>query len=532
MHSILNLAKKRDAIPETRDRSLGLHERLALISLMNEEARNGQSDSPMVADLFDNLWNLVDRTVSGAAIHRMRPDGRRNGFKVLEITGQQGDILGRLNMLYLNKPMPCYYLVYVEVLKPFRNKGLGNLVLEAFKDFLADRSAVGILDNIIPRNDPTFDIYAKLEWQPLDAVLPSSGGENDDERYMIFIPPSMSERDLKGPLQKLVHHLNRKRPAIEMRENEFMVRRTIQEFRELYDALMVFFKTTLNSSESDPIMRYMFTRYVTKFLGFRRRIQKLLGYTGGESLTQVVLDERVRRLPVQSYAPKALSDSPSFVSGDRKIWLSLPESLKKDPGRYIEALPNYRRPSLMTWLAETNRDAAETLTIGDLLELNFDPTRLKEFSLGTQEFIFERVQPNMLTALERKKQTIERISPETHNVLIKNTKVQINPQLLVIRDRGNAYVLRRKIQGIHWEEATEQLQTNPNLTDLNRALSAERIITSAIKAVSDWCASKIEDKKDAVIDPSTFFVSWDLHSNRPILNVDTAGASVESVWIA
>jgi len=532
MHSNLSPARKQDAIPESGDLSLGLHERLALISLMNEEARNGQSDSPMVADLFDDLWNLVDRTVSGASVHRMRPDGHRNGFKVLEITARQGEILGRLNMLYLNKPIPCYYLVYVEVLKPFRNKGLGTLVLEAFKDFLTERSALGILDNIIPRNDPTFDIYAKLDWQPFDAVLPSSGAENDHERYMIFIPASMSERNLKSPLQKLVHHLNRKRPAIEMRENEFMVRRTIQEFRELYDALMVFFDTTLKSKESDPIMQYMFTRYVTKFLGFRRRIQKLLGYTGGESLSQVVLDERVRRLPVQSYAPKVLSDSPSFVSGDRKLWLSLPETLKNDPGRCIEALPNYRRPSLVTWLAETNRNQAEPLTIGDLLELNFDPTRLKEFSLGNQKFIFERLQPNMLPALERKKQTIESIETETHNLVLKNVKVHTNPPLLIIRDRGNAYVLRRKVQGIHWEEAREQLQTNPSLVDLNKALPADRIITSAIKAVSDWCASRIADDKDAVIDPSTFFVSWNLESNRPILNVDMAGASVESVWIA
>ena len=73
-------------------------------------------------------------------------------------------------MLYLNKPIPCYYLVYVEVAAPFRNKGLGNLVLRVFRDFLVQKAAVGILDNIIPGNDPTYDIYLKLNWKPIEHI--------------------------------------------------------------------------------------------------------------------------------------------------------------------------------------------------------------------------------------------------------------------------------------------------------------------------------------------------------------------------
>ncbi len=71
----------------------------------------------------------------------------------------------------MKKPIPCYYLVYVEVAVPFRNKGLGNKILQAFREFLIEKSAIGILDNIIPKDDPTFDIYTKLDWQPIDAVM-------------------------------------------------------------------------------------------------------------------------------------------------------------------------------------------------------------------------------------------------------------------------------------------------------------------------------------------------------------------------
>ena len=35
-------------------------------------------------------------------------------------------------MLYLKKPIPCYYLVYVEVAAPYRNRGLGNRILTHF----------------------------------------------------------------------------------------------------------------------------------------------------------------------------------------------------------------------------------------------------------------------------------------------------------------------------------------------------------------------------------------------------------------
>jgi hypothetical protein len=45
---------------------LGLNDRLALISLINEGVRLGSSDSPMVADLFSELGDLVDATISGA----------------------------------------------------------------------------------------------------------------------------------------------------------------------------------------------------------------------------------------------------------------------------------------------------------------------------------------------------------------------------------------------------------------------------------------------------------------------------------
>lgn len=519
------------AIRGSDKKRLSASERLALIDLISEGARRGSTDSPIVADLFADLWDLVDRTVSGSKTDRLHAEDSRNGFKIIEINAETGENLGRLNMLYLNKPIPCYYLVYVEVAAPYRNKGLGNKILQAFRDFLFEKSALGILDNIIPEEDPTFDIYLKLEWQPVEEITGVSP-EQGEGVYMVFIPPGLKGKDLKDAVIKLVHHLKRKRAAIDMRDNELMVRRTIEEFKDLYSALLTYFAKEIRDGESDPLMRFMFTRFVTKLLGFRRRIGQLLGYTGGESLQQIVLAPEIRALPIQSYAPRDLAAKPSFVTGSPELWLNLPEVFKKHPARMIESLSNYRRPSLTAWLEGQGRTAGDTLTIGDLMELGFDPTRLKEIALEDTDYIFERLHSRLLDELERKKDLLERLVPRANGVRIKNTRLEINPPLLVVRDRGNAYVLRRKVDGIHWEEAVEQLQSVSTLKTLNRSMSVDRMITSAVRRASDWLRGAVTSEDEPLLERSSFFVSWNLTTNQPKIVVDFAGSYLESVWIA
>ncbi|MBI4961949.1 MAG: hypothetical protein HY913_01595 [Desulfomonile tiedjei] len=509
---------------------LSLNERLALISLIEEGIKGGASNSAIITDLFTELGDLVHATVSGAKIDRLRSDNV-NGFKTLEITAETGENLGRLNMLYLKKPIPCYYLVYVEVASPFRNRGLGNRILSAFRDFLIEKSAVGILDNIIPEEDPTYDIYLKLDWRPVEAV---TGVLNPDGNalYMVFVPPGLADRDLRDAISKLVYHLKRKRATIDMRDNELMVQRTIEEFKDLYAALLTYFEKEIHGTEQSSVVRFMFTRFVTKLLGFRRRIGRLLGYTGGESLEQIILTPEVRAMPVQSYAPRELVDKPHLLSGDRELWLELPETLKQNPARVIESLPNYRRPSLVAWMESHGRSSKDTLTIGDLMDLGFDPTRLKEISLGGQDYIFERLQARMVGQVERKKELIEQIMPELEGVRIKNARVRANPPLLLIRDRGNAYVLRRKVEGIHWEEAVEQLQTAPSLQAFNKGTSADRIILSTVRQVSQWLNDKIGDQEDQTVDLFTFFTSWNLSANQPRIVVEFSGSYLETVWIS
>ena len=193
----------------------------------------GSAGCPIIADLFNDLWDLVNATVSGSKINSLKPEESSNGFRVFEINAETGENLGSLNMLYLKKPIPCYYLVYVEVAAPFRRKGLGNRILEHFREILDKKSAVGILDNIIPEDDPSYSIYFKQGWEPVEAII-GGGIVDSGDNYMLYLPPSFQGKDLSGSILKLVYHLKRKRAEIDMRDNQVMVHRTIAEFKGLH----------------------------------------------------------------------------------------------------------------------------------------------------------------------------------------------------------------------------------------------------------------------------------------------------------
>lgn len=511
-------------------RGLALNERLALIGLIDEGMRLGSSDSPMAADLFNDLWDLVNATVSGSKIRRLKPEDSQNGFRVLEINAETGENLGRLNMLYLKKPIPCYYLVYVEVAPLFRKRGLGNQILSHFRDFLIQKSTVGILDNIIPQEDPTNDIYRKHCWEPIEEVTGRAVSEGDN--YMIYVPPALAQKDLKEPVLKLLYHLRRKRAAIDMRDNEVMVQRTIAEFKDLYSALLTYFEAEIAGHRPSAFMRFMFTRFVTKLIAFGRRIGELLGYTGGESLEQVALDPAIASLPVQSYAPLELTAGPFTTAGDNDLWLRLPEELRERPARTIESLPNYRRPSFLAWLNERGMTVTDPLTIGDLMDLGFDPTRLKEMRLDGETFIFERIQSRQLPDLEKRRSILERIASQMPGARARNARILVNPPLLTIRDRGNAYVLRRKVEGIHWEEAVEQLQSAPHLKALNASLKSDRLILGTVRMAEDMISRQLGPEGENLFETLACFVSWNFDSNQPKFIVDLSGLSLESLWMA
>jgi len=181
---------------------IGLKDTFAVIDMVLEYQPREFGDL-FPCEVFEGLDELIGMTVQGTRIERLNPQQGRRPFHTFEIHMEGGEILGYLNMIYLRKPLPCYYLVYVEVLPPFRGRGLGNKILKAFREFAEGKGAVALLDNIIPPGEPTYDIYTKLGWRGIKDLIGDSivnGGGN----YMIFIPSSVGLPDLKDKLLKLL----------------------------------------------------------------------------------------------------------------------------------------------------------------------------------------------------------------------------------------------------------------------------------------------------------------------------------------
>lgn len=517
---------------EIKPGTIPLNERLGLIALVDEKLRLGPPESSLVPDLFHNLWDLVEATVSGSRIDRLKPEEGRNAFRTFEINAETGENLGRLHMLYLKKSIPCYYLVYVEVGGPFRKKGLGSRILEYFKDFLIEKSAIGVLDNIIPQEDPSYGIYFKQGWEPLEAFV-GDGAEDGEGTFMVYVPSRWRNKPLREPLLKIVHHLKRKRAAIEMRDNEIMVQRTLDEFKGIYSALLAYFRREIDTGRPTPLSQFMFTRFVTKLVSFRRRIGALIGYTGGDSVEQIALPPAIRSLPVRAYPPSEFNRrNLPLVSGDMALWSKLPGTLKKYPARFIESLPNYNRPSLASWLKERGMFPSDRLTIGDLMDLGFDPTRLKEIVLDGGKFIFDRIPARQSGSLQKRKEILMRIELEMAHERPSSAALRINPPLLTIQDRGNMYILRRKVDGIHWEEAIEQLQSAPHLKGMNQAMKIDTVILGTVRNTLRAIAEKLTLPEETVADTLVCFVPWHLESNQPRLMIDFARTYLDSVWMA
>jgi hypothetical protein len=93
-------------------------------------------------------------------------------------------------------------------------------------------------------------------------------------------------------------------------------------------------------------------------------------------------------------------------------------------------------------------------------------------------------------------------------------------------------VLRKKIPGIHWEEAVEQLQGAPRLQQFNKSLGVDRVITATVRQTAEWLRSNLDAEESALVDHLAFFVSWDLDTNQPGLSVDVSGSYVSTIWLA
>jgi hypothetical protein len=165
------------------------------------------------------------------------------------------------------------------------------------------------------------------------------------------------------------------------------------------------------------------------------------------------------------------------------------------------------------------------------MDLGFDPTRLKEITIDGKEHIFERIQARRIPELEEDMSALDNLAAKLKGGRVKNARLQFNAPLLLVRDKGNAYVLRRKVDGIHWEEAVEQLQTASSLKGMNQSMKVDKLVKSTVAKTIQTAQRVLEDTDGFDADRFAYFVAWNVEGNAPILQVDIAGSFLESVWI-
>jgi hypothetical protein len=175
---------------------------------------------------------------------------------------------------------------------------------------------------------------------------------------------------------------------------------------------------------------------------------------------------------------------------------------------------------------------SQSLKISDLLDLGFDPTRLREFHYKEVTYIFERISPHLFSSLLKKRRLLRKIENFVSEIRPHGADIRINPILLVFRDRGNIYALRKKVEGIHSQEALDQLRGSPLLREMNRTVGIEPLILRVIHEIQNRLRSDLNPILDHEVEDLTYFIPWNIEKNFPRIRVDISRISMDTIWIA
>ncbi len=240
----------------------------------------------------------------------------------------------------------------------------------------------------------------------------------------------------------------------------------------------------------------------------------------------------MKEVSIQPYCLWNLEKGHPGIWGDKEILRTLPDKLKEEPTIFIEGLSIYERPYLKGWMEKNGTCPSQSLKIADLLNLGFDPTRLRQLHHRGMDYVFERVSPHFFHSLVKKKRLLREVKKNVSRMKFQGAILRVNPPLLIFRDRGNVYVLRRKVEGIHSQEAFDQLRTSPHLREMNRAVGIDRAMVRTLHDVRKWLETRFKSRFRRDIEDLAYFVPWDIETNLPRVHVEISGVSLDRIWIA
>ena len=92
--------------------------------------------------------------------------------------------------------------------------------------------------------------------------------------------------------------------------------------------------------------------------------------------------------------------------------------------------------------------------------------------------------------------------------------------------------MRKKVEGVHSQEAFDQLKTSPRLREMNEAVGVDRTMVKTMNEIKKWLETRFRSRFKQEIEDLTYFLPWDIETNFPRVRVEVSGISLDTVWIA
>ena len=131
----------------------------------------------------EHYQTLIDSTIG--ALRHIHPPERFEKQKEyvhrLELK-VDGKCVGYADLIYINKPVPLYYLqeLYIDLFK--RGKGFGKHIFQSLNKFLDGKGKMGILLNCIDDASPAREMYKNNGWIKVPNTKAS-------QEWLIYNPP-------------------------------------------------------------------------------------------------------------------------------------------------------------------------------------------------------------------------------------------------------------------------------------------------------------------------------------------------------
>lgn len=111
----------------------------------------------------------------------------------LEMIGATGERMGEIEMRYIGKPSPFYYVQSIMVFPRFKGQGYGSRLVEKTNAFLKEKGRAGILYNMI-LEEYLRPLYARHGWKKHTIA--------GNDWYSFNLPDGVTEDALKRAIAR------------------------------------------------------------------------------------------------------------------------------------------------------------------------------------------------------------------------------------------------------------------------------------------------------------------------------------------